>query len=76
MSDTPLNQCLKFLSEILNNKSESLNSAHLTKFVYTINQILNLTEYDLKVEVKPFGKNCLHCRAYISSASLSNAIGL
>ncbi|CAG9325501.1 unnamed protein product [Blepharisma stoltei] len=71
-----LDTCADFLAEILNKKSASANSTYIPQFIEKFSQILNLTEMNLKVTVKPYGKNCLHCGKYIPSYHLSSAIGL
>lgn len=69
-------QCAEFLSEILNKKSSSINSALMPHFMIKFSKILNLTDNKLNVAIKPIGKNCLLCRTYIPSHSLSKAVGL
>lgn len=68
--------CTQFLSETLNNKSKALATQMLPTFLQKLSKFLEFNNSELRIKVKPLGKQCLHCGKYIPTSNLHNAIGL
>lgn len=76
MEDIAIQECILFLQEAINDKSEILNSPKLRILMSNLHQLLNSQKASLNISCRIRGKHCLGCKKYLYQYQLQDAIGL
>ena len=71
-----INNCTQFLSGVLNNKSAAVTTQILPTFLNKYSELINISDCELIIKVRPLGKKCVHCGRYIPKSAFPRSIGL
>ena len=76
MEEIALQECIKFLHEAINSKSEIISSRKFRNLIQNFYQLLNNQASAVQISCKLRGKFCLGCKKYLYQNQLQNAVGL